>query len=86
MRFITDNTRLEKGDDGVARWNPNAGYEIIKYIRQGFTEIPILVFTSSNATTAYIKEFTGVTATTTWWVVRAFLQELASEFNSRVDR
>lgn len=75
VRMITDLWRWESN-----KWNSRAGEEFVQYFKHldiAFKEIPILVYTSSVAHTAFVDKFPSTSSTTSQVVVRQYIDGLA---------
>jgi hypothetical protein len=64
--------------------NPNAGADILRYIRgRRLDQIPVLVFTASSIPyTTYVNDFNLAGSTVNEWIVEEYIKGLAEK---RVD-
>jgi hypothetical protein len=78
MRFVTDVVRYED-DGGGMKLNIEAGFTIVKYLRQRLSSIPILVRTDATnvESTKFVTEFSLAGSTSADKVVKQYIDELA---------
>ena len=79
VRVVTDVVRLEdQGDGNGLQAHGNAGYRIIRFIRERFDNIPVLVFTSHNnvVNTKWVKDIWLAGSTSDYKVVEEYVNQL----------
>ena len=79
VRVVTDVVRLEDQGDGEGlQAHGNAGYKIIRFIRERLDNIPVLVFTSHDnvANTKWVKDIWLTGSSSDYKVAEEYVNQL----------